>query len=183
MRKTILISLSTISVILAIFLIINPAKTQVSNESPVRFLFSKEADESFISSLGSNVNLNSGITMDSAISVVPEQVNNITFAVFNHTDEPILFPDQGFGLHIFKYDDTTHLWEKLQLQYTPYAEAAILPPKLETWNTDIHNSWDVLEDETTSFGSERLRLYISGKGQITKKIYSAYLDVPIDLSR
>ena len=187
MRRNILISLGAILLILVGFLLFfKMSKIQDAplgySTTPVVSLFSKEADEAFVSALVSNIDLNSGITMDKATTLFPEQANNVTFAVFNHTDEPIIFPDQGFGLIVFRYDDINNFWEELKLQYVPYREVKILPPNLEKWDVKNGNTWDILESETIAFGVEQLRIYVSGKGQKTNKIYSAYLDVPIVLS-
>jgi len=187
MRKIISISLGALLMALVILLGIskisnNQSVSVTPTPYPVKSLFSKEANETFISAHVSNIDLNSGITMEKAVPLYSDQVNNISFAVFNHADEPIIFSDQGFGLVVFRYDDLNKLWENLQLPYAPYREAKTLPPKLETWDFEINNSWDLLENDTTAFGVERLRLYVSGKGQTTNKIYGAYLDVPISLS-
>ena len=184
MRRTILISLSAMVLIVVIFLVIsrvpNNRKVTITPTSyPVTSLFSKEADEAFVSSLGGSTDLNSGITMERATPASPDQANNITFAVFNHTDEPILFPDQGFGLIVSRYDEIDKLWERLQLPSAPYEEVKILPPKLETWDFEVNNTWGLLDYDTITFGEGRLRLYVSGKGETTNQIYGAYLDVSI----
>ena len=67
------------------------------------------------------------------------------------------------------------------MQYVPHSEPTILSPRLETRYSDVNNSWDILEDETTAWGYKQVRIYVSGKGTITNKIYGAYLDVTIHL--
>jgi len=47
------------------------------------------------------MDLNSGISIERATPVFPEQINYVGFVVFDHTDEPILFSNQGFGLTVF----------------------------------------------------------------------------------
>jgi hypothetical protein len=186
MRRTMQISLGAIGLILVIFSVISgmPRNHNVPvtpTSYPITSLFSKDADKAFVSSFVGGTDLNSGVAMERATPATPDQANNITFAVFNHTDEPILFENQGFGIIVFRYDDTNKLWERLQLQYTPYGELTTLPPKLERWDLDIGNVWSVPDEETTAFAAEKLRLYISGKGQTTNKVYGAYLDVPISI--
>ena len=185
MRKTVPIFLAAILLLSIILLAIGRifSNQNVAPTSyPIDSLFSTEANESFVSSIVRNTDLNSGITMEKSTPLYSSQANNITFAVFNHTDEPIIFANQGFGITVFRYDEINNLWETLKLQYVPYPETVILPPKLEKWDFDIGNSWDILENETTAFGIEQLRLYVSGKGETTNKIYGAYLDVSISLS-
>jgi len=186
MRKNILIPLLVIAVA-AIFLAIvrvnrNHSESAITpTPSPAVSLFSDEANEIFVSTVAGDVDLNSGITMEAATSAIPEQINNVTFAVFNHTDEPILFSNQGFDLTVFRYDAIAKKWENLPLRYVPHSELTILPPRLETWYSDVHNSWDILEDETTAWGYKEIRIYVSGKGTITNKTYGAYLDVTVYL--
>ena len=178
MRKNILIPLFAVTV-MAIFLMFVRRNT---DHPPAASLFSEEADEIFVSSIAGNVDLNSGITMDGPTPVViPEQINNIDFGVFNHTDEPILFSNQGFDLTVFRFDAVTKKWEKLPLQYLPHSELTTLPPRLETRYSDVNNSWHILEDETAAWGYKQVRIYVSGKGTMTNKTYGAYLDVTIHL--
>jgi len=144
--------------------------------------FSSEANEIFASSVVGAINLNSGVTMERAMPLYPNQINNITFAVFNHTDEPIIFPDQGFGLTVFAYDEINKDWERLQLRHVPYSQSKTLPPKLETWDFEINNGWDILENDVVALAREQIRLYVTGKGKATDKTYSAYLDITISTS-
>jgi hypothetical protein len=187
MRKNIIIPLVAIAVT-AIFLVIvsgnrNHLESAVTpTPSLAVSLFSDEANKIFVSSVAGDVDLNSGITMDGPTPVaIPEQINNIDFAVFNHTDEPILFSNQGFDLTVFRYDEPAKKWENLPLRYVPHSEPTILPPRLETEYSEVHNSWSILEDETTAWGYKQIRIYVSGKGQTTNKTYGAYLDVTIYL--
>jgi hypothetical protein len=177
-RKNILIPLLTIAVTAIILVIVRIN----SNHPPGASLFSDEANKIFVSSIAGNIDLNSGITMDGPTPVaIPEQINYIDFAVFNHTDESILFSNQGFDLTVFRYDEVTKTWETLPLRYVPHTEPTILPPRLETKYSDVLNSWSILEDETTAWGYRQIRIYVYGKGQTTDKTYGAYLDVTIHL--
>jgi len=184
MRKIIVISVAIVSVILTILLFVSVNYYySEAKPTPTPYLatpyFSNEANETFTSSVAGNIDLNSGITMDSAEAVYRFQINNITFAVFNHTEEAIIFSNQGFGLTIFRYDDITKTWENLPLSPIPYPEPKTLPPKLEKWDLDINNTWGILEDEATALGYNQVRLYISGRGKNTNKTYGAYLDATI----
>ena len=186
MRKNIIVPLFAIAA-MAIFLVFvfvnrNYREDAISPTSLLAAsLFSGEANEIFVSSIAGNVDLNSGITMEASRSAIPEQINNVTFAVFNHTDEPIQFSNQGFDLKVFRYDEVARKWENLPLRYIPHSELAILPPRLETWDFELNNAWDILDDETTAWGYKHVRIYVSGTGQMTNKTYGAYLDVTIYL--
>jgi hypothetical protein len=177
MRKSILIPLFAITVTV-IFLIVSRRN---SDHPTAASLFSDEANEIFVSSVAGKIDLNSGIIMESTTPAIPDQINYVDFNVYNHTDEPILFPNQGFGLTVFRYDEIAKEWENLPLHYVPHAEPTILPPRIGTWNTDVINSWSIFEDETTAWGYKHIRIYVSGKGMTTNKTYGAYLDVAIYL--
>jgi hypothetical protein len=185
MRKKILIPLIVITVIVLILVVVrsstNRPKSAVT-PTPSRpvSLFPKEANEIFSSSVAENVDLNSGITIERLTSAIPEQINNVGFSVFNHTDEPIRFSNQGFGLTIFRYDEITNEWQNLPLRYAPNAEPTMLSPRIETWS-DVDQTWAILEDETIVWGYDRIRIYVSGTGQLTNQAYGAYLDVTINL--
>ena len=89
MRKNLLIPLLAITVTAILLIVVR----RNSDHPATASLFSDEANEIFVSSVAGKIDLNSGITMDGPTPVaIPEQINNIDFAVFNHTDEPILFP-------------------------------------------------------------------------------------------
>jgi hypothetical protein len=180
MKKKILLTLAFIfaSIVLAIYTI-PILKSWENRRLPI---FSEQANLNFANSIAKDVALNSDITMERAEPVNSEQINNVSFYVFNHTDEPILFSDQGFGLAAFTYDEIDKTWKELQLPHTPFPELTILPPRTENWNPKIDNSWDILENDTTSLGYQKIRFYVLGKGKITNTSYGAYLDVIISKS-
>jgi len=187
MRKIIVVSMVVILVILTILFIVHVRSDyQEANSTPIinraTPSVSNESNKAFVSSVAGSVDLNSGITaMEFLEPLYRFQINNITFVVFNHTDEAIVFSNQGFGLTVFHYDDIANAWKKLQLQHVPYPEPKILPPKLEKWDSNIDNTWDILENDSTALGYSQVRLYISGQGKNTNKTYGAYLDVTISL--
>lgn len=175
MKKNVLLTLTLISVSVVLALYTIPVlKNWKSRPLPI---FSEQADKNFANSIAKDVVLNSGITMERAMPVYPEQINNVTFSVFNHTDEPIIFSNQGFGLAVFTYDETNKKWKELQLPHVPFPEPTTLPPRTENWNPKIDNSWDILENDTAALGYKKIRFYILGKGKITNNSYAAYLDV------
>lgn len=180
-RRIFVILAILIAALVILWLLTFTANSKKTDSLPPAPLFSDEANADFVSRVAGNMDLNSGITMQRATPVFPEQINNVAFAVFNHTDEPILFLNQGFNLMVFRYDNDAKVWMKLQLAHVPYLESRILPPKLETWDYDINNTWDILANDTESLGYEQIRLYVTGDGEITKKPYGAYLDVKISI--
>ncbi|MBC6962638.1 MAG: hypothetical protein DWB48_07885 [Nitrosomonas sp.] len=184
MKKTKVLVLTTSVVALIILLALSKIRSHSGFTSePTPFFatpdYSYEANSIFASEVAGKADLNLGITMERAIPVDASQINNVTFAVFNHTDEDILFPNQGFGLIIFAYDNVGKQWIPQPLMHPPYPQKTTLSAKLESWYTEIDNSWDVFENEIVSLGYKQLRLYVSGIGQVSNKLYGAYLDVTV----
>lgn len=144
-------------------------------------MFSENANNLFSSMHEIGTDLNSGITINRIPSANIEQARNITYVVFNHTDESIIFPDQGFGLSIYQFNVTDMAWEKLPLPHFPEQVRKTLPPKLDGLDLNIRNVWTVLENDVDSLPSQDIRLYVSGSGQKTNTIYGAFMDVKINL--
>ena len=144
--------------------------------------FSPEADKAFYNTIAKGIDLNSGITIERALPVYDEQANNISFAVFNHTNETIIFSNQGFDLVVFRFDEAAKIWERLKLPHTPYPETTLLLPKVDSWSSEDIKTWTLLEEDTVSFEYKQLRLYVSGRGEMTNISYGAYLDVTVSTS-
>ena len=187
MKKNITLSiiLVIVFVTLILFISINKGYYEVRSTPTTYSLhsyFSAEANGIFDNIVAKDIDLNSGITMERALPLYDEQINNVTFAVFNHTNESILFPNQGFGLAVFRYDEITKIWENLQLPHVPFPEPTTLRPMVESWSSENNKSWSILEDDTTALGYKQLRLYVLGRGEITNTAYGAYLDVIVSTS-
>ena len=148
--------------------------------TPTAFALSKNADRNFFSLIDDNVDINNGITVERAMPLYPEQSNNVTFAVFNHTDEKVIFADQVFGLIALGYDDAKDIWTIIKLQRTMNIDPIILPPNLEKWDFEVNNICNVLEDEFGALGYSQIRFYVTGQGITTNIVYGAYLDVIIN---
>jgi len=73
--------------------------------------------------------------------------NYISILVLNHTDEPIGFENIGFNIKVFQYNSETNMWEKVLLPYTPEKTQTILPPKLEKFDFEILNSWELRDGD------------------------------------
>lgn len=184
MKKTKVLALTTSVVVLMMLFALSIIRNRSRfTSAPASFLatpsYSYEANSIFASEVAGKVDLNSGITLERAIPIDSSQINKVTFAVFNHTGEDISFPNQGFGLTIYAYDDVGKHWVTQPLTHPPYPQETILPAKLESWYTDIDNAWDIFEDEIISLEYKQLRLYVSGIGQSSKKLYGAYLDITV----
>jgi hypothetical protein len=163
--------------------------TQVSvSYTPTNSNNTEEADKSFRSAilslhdLNQDIDLNFGITIDQAKPLNPDGTTSnyaIDFAVFNHSDEPITFPDQGFGIKIFRYDRVHEQWHEVSLSHAPRILSITLPPKTEKWDMEIGNFWTIWGADLETITYKEFRIYIQGKGDLSMKMYGAYLDVAV----
>jgi hypothetical protein len=143
-------------------------------------IFSEEADQSFVSSVVDNSNLNSGIAVLEIKPLESDQTNYITFAVLNHTEEPIVFPDQGFGFSLYWYKDIAKNRKEVSLSQFPNRTPKILPPQVEDLDHDIQNTWLIFENDIEDLPYQRVRLYVSGIGQTSNSVYGSYIDLYIN---
>jgi hypothetical protein len=143
-------------------------------------IFSEEADQSFVSLVANHSNLNSGIAVFEIKPHESDQTNYITFAVFNYTEENIVFPDQGFGFSLYWFSDVEKTWEKVSLSQFPDRTPKILPPQLENLDNKIRNTWLILENDIETLPYKRVRLYVAGIGQVSNSTYGSYIDLVIN---
>jgi hypothetical protein len=140
--------------------------------------FSSQADL-FFTRIIQNDDLNSGITLEQSF---PEQIqknNHITFIVLNHTNETVIFPDQGFGFELYGYNQNNLIWEKQTLRLRSDQTIKELPGKVEFMDFKNNNIWTILNNELSDIPYDVVRLYVSGKGAKSGKIYGTYLDINI----
>ena len=98
----------------------------------------------------------------------------IGFFVLNYATEHVNFSDQGFGVTIYYYDESTLHWEKKAL--SPYPE--LRPKTLFAKTTDLShvNTWSILESEIVDVVPGEYRLYVEGVGSVSGKKYGAFFD-------
>ncbi len=138
-------------------------------------------EQQFVDSIAVNVDLNSGITLvrpSTGISIGNSSgvSNDVTFMLQNHTDEPIVFPDQAFGLMVFWADTEAGKWQNVELRTQPDPSQKTLPPRLERYDAAANNMWSVFPNEFMTLDHLQVRLYVQGVGTVTGKKYGAYLD-------
>ncbi len=142
-------------------------------------VFPPAVDDNFVESYAKDVDLNTGISIVRfgylmAVDATPSP-KFIHFAVYNHTKEPIVFPNQGFGLRTFIYDELTEAWSEIHLQ-KPAPTEETLPAGLERYDYHINNSWALDDLDFADFEHDKVRIYIMGVGKETGKSYAAYYD-------
>ena len=152
-----------------------PSEAQKSKTTPTPLVLS-QADMAFAKVVEST-DLNSGITIQLSLSGPEFKTDkNIAFIVLNHTNETITFPDQGFGFELYWFNQTDLQWEKQKRIYTSDPVIKQLPAKVEKMDFQSDNIWPILADELDTIPHNQLRLFVSGKGMQSGKIYGAYLD-------
>jgi hypothetical protein len=123
---------------------------------------------------------NSGITILGRISTTNDPYNyppDFDIIVLNHTDEPIVFNNKGFGLVVFWGDGEAKEWKRVSLHPSPedYPTPISLAAHTETWTGN--NLW-ILHgtDIKDYYHLNPLRAYVGGFGEETGKEYIAYWD-------
>jgi hypothetical protein len=146
------------------------------------FTVSKDMQKLFFEQFSSNADINSAITIyvdsfydEPSNTQVGELVN---YTVFNHTEEKISFKNNGFGLRIFTPNEGTGEWEELIPIIHPGETPTMLGAKVES----IGRQTDTLfyPVEYSDFNGElpsKLRIFVTGTGTVSKKIYVAYVDL------
>ncbi|MBN1452570.1 MAG: hypothetical protein JW963_16255 [Anaerolineales bacterium] len=109
----------------------------------------------------------------------PPSPNFLSFTVFNHTEEPIIFSNVGFSAELFHFSPLESNWEQVRLSMIPANNEKIIPAKLETIDSKIPNTWDIPNWELEALPYKELRIYIEGLGFHSQKKYGAYLDFTI----
>lgn len=139
------------------------------------------AEESFAALIGEDMLLNAAVTMERSdpIAVNPRSINTITFAVFNIGNEPVTFPDQGFGISLFYFDAAQDRWLGIELPHRPNPISRTLPPGTSSWDFEVQNVWEILPEDVNILGREHLRVFVAGIGDLTGTRFGAFLDVTV----
>jgi hypothetical protein len=145
-------------------------------------LVSDIASSNFISQIASDVELNSGITIERLLLLSPSNgptpsPNYISISVFNHSDEQVRFQDLGFGIRVFTLLPDDSSWLELKLPYRPAKGEKLLPPSLDKIDPEILNTWDIPNWDLDGFAYVEIRIYVEGIGLTTHKKYGAFLDI------
>lgn len=104
------------------------------------------------------------------------------YAVYNHSQEPIIFPDSGFGLRIFTIQNDA-IWKEIK-QNTPFMEnpTTMMPSGkvIDSFGNLKKNSLFLRYSDFDTEIPSMLRLYVAGTGQKTHINYVAYIDLSLD---
>lgn len=149
------------------------------------FIVSQEMEQEFAKQFLANADVNTGVTIqllsfhkDASDTQAGEFLD---YAVLNHTNEPINFPDAAYGLRIFSLDELSHQWLEVKPAFSLGTDSTIVPPRTESYGPKSNNSFFMLySDFDNKDIPKKLRIYLFGIGQMTDKIYVAFIDVSRD---
>ena len=178
--KIICISILIVGIVVTIFSACSASlsEAQKSKTTPTPLVLS-QTDMAFAKGVEST-DLNSGITIELSLPGPGNKADkNITFIVLNHTNETTRFPDQGFGFELYWFNQTDLQWEKQRLIYTSDPVIKQLPAKIEKMDFQSENIWTITGDQFDAIPHNQLRLFVSGKGTQSGKIYGAYVDLMV----
>lgn len=193
MRKIAIITSIVGILVLIIAAYLLYSKQRIANNSQLNYvdvpatpIVKPEANNKFINTvlLGQQEETNNGLTLERlkvvALEGVPQpSANHVSLLILNHTNEPVEFENVGFGLQVFEYDPSTSQWNKVALPYTPEHKKKIVPPKLEDFNFEVLNNWELTDEDFINSKSGYVRILISGQGLNSGKKYYAFLDLAL----
>lgn len=137
---------------------------------------SKDKDNAFVSQIGDDVFVNTGLTVQRIQSGTGTK--RVSIVVLNHSSEPMIFRDRSFEMVVYYYENDLSSWKVVGPIISTREEKFVLPAKTEVLDFNIPN-WTMLSYERmlpVSF-SGPFRLSVRGVGQDTGKKFLAYLDI------
>jgi len=141
------------------------------------------ANELFVHSYANDVELSNGIRVERALLLVPNNAlprspNYISFNVYNHADEAVIFANKGFSVQLFCFFEEDGVWREITLPYTPANIEITIPGKNDQdSHSDYH--WSIPNWDIDNLPYKEIRLYIEGTGLQSHKKYGAFLDITL----
>lgn len=146
-------------------------------------IVSEVAEQQFILTVAKDIDLNNGIWMAfesiAGFDNMPPSKNAFVYAVFNHTDEEIVFDREDFNLSVYWYDKSSASWNEVSLFHYGSHKRISLPAHFEKVNPSQLKDWYVSDEALSNVGQTALRFFILGRGVVSGKLYGAFLDVTL----
>jgi len=101
----------------------------------------------------------------------------LDYAVYNHTDEYIDFPNTAYGIQVFTPDESSQQWIEINPIVPFRNEKITIPPITEKPKTRLGSIFFLLYSDYGSNLPEKLRFCVFGTGRTTKIRYADCLDV------
>ena len=135
----------------------------------------------FIEKFSKSATVNSGINLHvSSFYGDPSDTQAgelLSIDVYNSTDEPVAFENIGFGLRFFTPNDNLGDWKEVELLYTPAKISKLVGAHTMSYDMVNDNAYSVNYSDFKAELPNKIRLYITGSGQISNKTYVAFVDV------
>jgi len=154
----------------------------ILNRTNIGFSPSQEMEQEFAKQVLVNADVNTGVTIqllsfhDDATDTQAGEF--FDYAVLNHTDEPINFPNAAYGLRIFSPDEASHQWREVIPVIPLGTDTTQLLPKTESYGHKTNNSFFMLYSDFDNMDiPQKLRICVFGVGKLTGKKYVAFVDV------
>lgn len=142
---------------------------------------SPSMEAAFINKFVRDADANKGITLHvSSFYDSPTRTQSgelLSFDVYNHTNEPVIFDDIGFGIRFFTPDKNLDDWSEVELMIKPDKAKTIVDPATVSDTTAYDNSVSIYYSYFEVNVPKELRVYIIGVGQTSNKFYVAYEDL------
>ena len=148
----------------------------------MRRMKSADAWEEFQMVIGEVQDTNYGISLIALPSITNERgqkILNYDIWVLNNTEEAITFPNNGFGIQVFTYDQASNFWRPVELGIWPSNYPFTLPSEPK----DIQGDYRWILNSHSIKGVDwknPIRVYVSGIGDLSKKKFGAYEDILLE---
>jgi hypothetical protein len=146
------------------------------------FTVSQEMEQIFATQYLADAEVNSGLTIQ-LLSFQGNTTDNpydtlISYAVWNNTDEPIVFTNGFYDIGVLSPDELSQKWVEVKLSSLIGNDQVLLLPRNEKPDPYSTNMRVLMFSDFDNVDiPESLRFYVSGTGQITGKNYVAFIDV------
>lgn len=168
---------------------LRPIKEQVELPSPS---ISTVLDQRFREKHPAVNNFNEAISMVGktagdtyqSIGKDDEFITLISFIVFNHTDEAVVFTNQGYNYEMYRLNSEQSNWENVGIIHSPVSMTIVLPPNLTepSYEQGKYNIWEIFYDDLDGIHQyDSLRIYIEGRGEQSGQLYGAYFDFIVSI--
>ncbi|OQX60803.1 MAG: hypothetical protein B5M51_09885 [Anaerolinea sp. 4484_236] len=136
------------------------------------------ANERFYDVIGHVDDINNEISID--VRTIPTKLfrspSMYWLGVVNYTDEVITFPNNGFGIVVYSYDEVSGQWKIIEMNVLPSNYPFKLPSHANEFDLDyvwILNRNALVEADL----QQPIRIFVSGVGDDSQLRYGAYIDL------